>query len=98
MMHHHTPHVPSATHARVSLAIHAVTYCIVNALLVVINLVSGGDYWFQWPLLGWGAGLGLHAWAVSRRFGLLGPGDADRRRHETNRDQPVESASGERPS
>ena len=55
-MHHHTPHVPSATHVRVGLAIHPAIFCIVNALLAVINLASGGELWFQWPLLGWGIG------------------------------------------
>jgi hypothetical protein len=53
-----------------NLAIHAGCYVLVNALLVAINLSSGGDLWFQWPLLGWGIGLAYHAWIVSRHVGL----------------------------
>jgi hypothetical protein len=49
-------------------------YVLVNAFLILIDIVtSPGDYWFFWPLLGWGIGLVLHAVSV---FGLghwLGP-------------------------
>ncbi len=87
-MYHHTPHAPSATHVRVSLVIHAVTYCIISALLAVINLTSGGNVWFQWPLLGWGIGLAWHAWVVSHRVGLR-PGAADRRRLVKGRENSI---------
>jgi hypothetical protein len=96
-MHHHTPHVPSATHARVSLAIHAATYCIVNALLVVINLASGGDTWFQWPLLGWGIGLTWHAWVVARRVGLW-TGATVRRHLVEGREESIGDAGRDRPT
>ncbi len=40
---------------------HFVSYVIVNAGLVTINLlVSPGNLWFYWPLLGWGIGLTMH--------------------------------------
>ena len=51
--------------ARLSLYIHLAVYTAVNALLIVINLVTSTAYlWFWWPLLGWGIGVGLHALAL----------------------------------
>lgn len=89
-MHHHTPHVPSASHIRASLAIHAMAFCLINVLLVLINVSTGGDLWFQWPLLGWGAGLAYHAWAVSRRVGLY-PERRGQRPSEAGRGRPDSS-------
>lgn len=44
---------------------HAVTYIVVNALLVVIWAFSGrGYFWPIWAIAGWGIGLALHAWNV----------------------------------
>ena len=49
--------------------IHFAAYVAVNALLIVINLVTTpGKYWFWWPLLGWGLGIAGHAFAVLRRL------------------------------
>jgi hypothetical protein len=50
---------------------HLTVYVLVNAMLVVIWLLTGrggGYFWPIWPMLGWGVGVGLHAWAA------LGPG------------------------
>ena len=45
--------------------IHLAAYLLVNAILIAVDLVGGtSDLWFHWPLLGWGAGLLLHAAAV----------------------------------
>ena len=33
---------------------HATAYVLVNIGLFVINLLTGGGWWFYWPLLGWG--------------------------------------------
>jgi len=43
---------------------HLVIYLLVNLLLVVIWWVTSrpGHFWPLWPLLGWGIGLGMHAW------------------------------------
>ena len=47
--------------------IHFAAYLAVNALLIVINLVTTpGKYWFYWPLLGWGLGIAGHAFGVLR--------------------------------
>ncbi|MCD4690500.1 2TM domain-containing protein [bacterium] len=44
---------------------HLLTYVIVNAFLIVLNLMtSPGYYWVKWPLLGWGLGLAIHAGTV----------------------------------
>ena len=48
---------------------HATAYVLVNVSLFVINLVTGGGWWFYWPLVFWGIGLGVHALMV---FGLGG--------------------------
>jgi len=42
---------------------HLTTYIIVNAFLVLINLLTSknGGYWFIYPLLGWGFGLLIDA-------------------------------------
>ena len=46
--------------------IHLIVFVLVMALLLVINWVTftDGIWWVQWPLLGWGLGVALHAWAV----------------------------------
>ena len=49
--------------------IHIVTYVVVNAVLLIINLVSSPEYcWFIWPLMGWGIGLVIHAFTVFSTF------------------------------
>jgi hypothetical protein len=45
---------------------HLLAYVLVNALLVGIWAVSGGFFWPIFPLLGWGIGLGFHAWDTYR--------------------------------
>ncbi len=51
--------------------IHATIFVVVNIALFAINVLVGGVWWFYWPLLGWGIGLGVHALAV---FGFGGGG------------------------
>ena len=51
--------------AKLGVIRHALTYLLVMALLVAVNLVSRGQHlWFVWPLLGWGFGLLSHALGV----------------------------------
>lgn len=40
--------------------IHLIVFVAVMAGLIVLNLVLGAPYWFQWPLLGWGIGIIAH--------------------------------------
>ena len=55
--------------------IHATVFVLVNIALLVINVMVGGGWWFYWPLLGWGIGLGVHALGV---FGFGGSGPLGR--------------------
>jgi hypothetical protein len=71
---------------------HAVVYCAVNILLVVIWAASGAGYfWPIWPIAGWGIALALHAW---RTFGQKPISEADiveemhRLKDPTNRTNP----------
>src|SRR5919112_4781633 len=62
-------------HARVQVIkgfyIHALAFAVINIALLAINVLAGGVWWFYWPLMGWGIGLGVHALAV---FGFGGGG------------------------
>jgi hypothetical protein len=48
--------------------VHATVFVLVNIGLFVINALTGGlaggVWWFYWPLIGWGIGLGAHALGV----------------------------------
>ena len=51
---------------------HLASFVVVNAGLVVINLLfTPGYLWFLWPLFGWGIGLLSHAAGVFRPFRLF---------------------------
>ena len=44
---------------------HLVTFILVNAVLVVINLLTSPEYlWFIWPIIGWSVGLVIHGFSV----------------------------------
>jgi hypothetical protein len=44
---------------------HLITYVVVNGFLVGIWAVTGqGYFWPIWPIMGWGIGIVLHAWAT----------------------------------
>lgn len=74
----HAHAAPSSHQARISLAIHATAFVVINVMLAAVDMQSGGDSWFQWPLLGWGAGLVWHAWVVHARVGIFGTRASDR--------------------
>lgn len=44
--------------------IHLLVYLVINGGLFVINVLTrgrGGNWWFYWPLLGWGVAVFVHA-------------------------------------
>ncbi|MFO7815419.1 MAG: 2TM domain-containing protein [Halanaerobiales bacterium] len=52
---------------------HLLVYLVVNIGIFIINyIVSPGNYWFYWPLIGWGIGIAVHwtqVFGVSRILG-----------------------------
>jgi hypothetical protein len=45
--------------------VHLFTYIGVNLFLFLLNILTApGNWWFYWPLLGWGIGLAAHAASV----------------------------------
>jgi hypothetical protein len=53
--------------------IHLTVFVLVNAGLIVINiLTSHGGWWWQWTTFGWGIGLVAHAAVVFVGPGLFG--------------------------
>jgi hypothetical protein len=52
--------------------IHFMVYILVNAMLLVFNLISApGNWWFLYPLVGWGIGLIVHG-VSTFAFGIFG--------------------------
>lgn len=45
----------------VFLRMHALIFAAVMAVLALIDVAAGGTVWIHWPLITWGAALGLHA-------------------------------------
>jgi hypothetical protein len=42
-----------------------ISYCIVIPFLVILNLITNPrNYWFYWPMLGWGMGVAAHGMSV----------------------------------
>lgn len=50
---------------------HLVLFAAAMVLLAALDALTGGGWWVQWPLAGWGVGLAGHAVAVwgRRRWG-----------------------------
>jgi hypothetical protein len=52
---------------------HFAIFLLINGLLLAINLTTSHHrLWFVWPLMCWGIGLALHAFAVLVVGGLWG--------------------------
>jgi len=50
---------------------HLGSYVVVNAALFVIDWLTGGGWWFYWPMLGWGVGLAIHGMSVFVKVPLM---------------------------
>jgi hypothetical protein len=66
---------------------HAIAYVLVNIGLLVINLLVGGGWWFYWPLIGWGIGLGVHALSVFGFSGAFGQDWEERKTRQLMEDE-----------
>ena len=56
--------------AKLIFFLHLASYVIINALIVIINLITSPQYfWFKWPLLGWGVGIFFHALIILVFYG-----------------------------
>ena len=43
---------------------HLYAYIGVNALLLLVDIMTPGPWWFQWSVMGWGIGLFFHYRAI----------------------------------
>jgi hypothetical protein len=70
--------------------VHLTTFIVVNAFLLVLNLLTDPDsLWFYWVLLGWGIGLVAHALQVYGSFTIFGKDWEERKIEEyLKRDHP----------
>ncbi len=51
--------------AKAGFRVHATVFAVVNLGLFIINLVTDrGNWWFAWPMFGWGIGLLAHGLSV----------------------------------
>jgi hypothetical protein len=46
---------------------HLAVYVAVNIGLLIVNALTGPDWWVQWVVFGWGIGIVAHALAVFGR-------------------------------
>lgn len=68
---------------------HAGIYAVVLTGLAVLDWLDGGGWWIQGPAIGWGIGLGAHAWSALWRLG--------RRRSAWPREAGTVATQGARP-
>ena len=47
--------------------VHFAVYLVVIAGLIVVDALTGSNWWVQWVILGWGIGVAAHAVAVFGR-------------------------------
>lgn len=53
---------------------HLITYLVVIAILLVVNLLTGPDYlWVFWPAMGWGIGIISHGLSAFEVVNLFSP-------------------------
>lgn len=52
---------------------HLGVYLAVNLGLFLINWLTSDNWWFFWPLIGWGIGLAIHTFVVFGVGHFFGP-------------------------
>lgn len=68
--------------ARLGFLIHLAVLVAVISLLAFLDWREGAEWWVQWPLIGWGLGILLHAALV---FGRMPRAAAEWRLRRINR-------------
>ena len=53
-------HAARRGHRKTAFHKHLWSYIIVMTALLLINLLTPGPWWFQWPAIGWGIGLAFN--------------------------------------
>jgi len=43
---------------------HLWSYIVTNGVLLLVNILTPGPWWFQWSVIGWGIGLAFHFQSV----------------------------------
>ncbi len=75
---------------------HLGAYLAVGFFLVALNMATAfGNWWFQFPMLGWGIGLAIHYLTV---FGFAGIGDYSEKWEERAIQQEMERLQGKAPA
>lgn len=73
--------------------VHCLAYVLGNTTNIIVNWItrqSGGNWWFQWPLIAWTVALGVHAITVASRGAWLGPAWEERKvRNYLGPDEPT---------
>ena len=61
---------------------HFAVYVFVNIIIFLVDLFTGGGWWFYWTAVFWGLGLAIHAATVFARFGPFQSGWEERKAEE----------------
>jgi len=67
--------------------IHLISYLLVNAFFILLDVfTSRGHFWFFWPMIGWGIGLGFHWMGVFGKDMIFGKSWEEKRIQKHLRD------------
>lgn len=71
---------------------HLTSYLVMGVFFFVLNMVTSfGNWWFYWPMLGWGIGLLFHYFEA---FGVPGVGNFNEQWEERAIQQEMERMEG----
>lgn len=71
---------------------HLTTFIIMSGFFFLLNAATSmGNWWFHWPVLGWGIGVAFHYFDT---FGLVGVGALDQRWEEESIERELRKIDG----
>ena len=74
---------------------HLSTYLAMSLFFFILNAMTNfGDWWFYWPMLGWGIGIASHYLSV---FGFPGVGPTDKEWEEKTVQKELKRLAEEEP-